>query len=188
MADLQWIGIVDNQDTGEQVEAKLTTSFTNAENAITSLENEVLAITQRESVFASLVGQTSPLYSLTSTKQTIGGFSSSGNGNFIASSALNGTITPSENGWYRVSFMTSMTFTSSSVTRTISLDLVNSTDSQIVASSNVNIPKDATADAESLTAVLYLTANKSYKIDISSSVNMDITFDTMNFAVELVSY
>lgn len=188
MADLQWVGIVDNQDTGEEVEAKLTASFAAAETTITAVENQILAINERESVFASLNGQSTPTYSLTTTPTSIDGYSTIGNGNFMSGSTVNGTITPATTGWYRVSFIISMTFTSASVTRTIALNLKNVTDNITIAHSNINIPKDATQDAESLTAIMQLTAGKSYALDISSSVNADVTLDTANFSVELVSY
>ena len=47
MANLQWTGISDNVDTGAVVEAKLNTSFSAAETAITSLENSTGAIDTR---------------------------------------------------------------------------------------------------------------------------------------------
>lgn len=43
MANLQWSGIVNDSDTGADVSTKLDTSFLEAENAITALENTVNA-------------------------------------------------------------------------------------------------------------------------------------------------
>ena len=194
----QWIDIQNLVTTGKQVSDRLTAAFSNIDAELTKIvtieqnilnnTNQILAINERESVFASLVGQDVPTYSLSAISTPIDYFTTSGDGNFVTANKTLGTITPATTGWYRVSFMASMSFTSASATRTIGLDLINTTDTTTIAQSNINIPKDAIHDAESLSAILQLTGGKAYRLDISSSVDMDITFDTMNFAVELVSY
>jgi hypothetical protein len=154
----------------------------------TSYDETVVKMGDTYSIFTSMQGQTTPLYSLTTTPTSIDGFTVHKDGNFMVSDLLAGTISPDKTGWYRISFIASLSFTSASTTRTLVFDLVNVTDATIVASTNINVPKDATIDGESLTAIMELTANKDYALQVSSSVNMDVTFDLINFSADLVGY
>jgi hypothetical protein len=79
-----------------------------------------------------------------------------------------------------------MSFIESSSTRTLSVTLTNFTDNLDIATNPINIPKDASADSKTLSAIMELTAGKEYGLRIKSSLGMVITFDFINLSVELI--
>ena len=184
MANLEWTGINDNTDTGEVVEAKLNTSFSNAEDAITATETSITAIVNKMNTYASLSGLTAPVYSLTTTPQDVVGFSSESVGYGITVDSTTGIINPTTTGIYEVTYTGDLSFTSVSSTRFMTIALNNGTTD--IATSVINIPRDASRDSESLTMMMPLTGGTNYNISISASENMSVTFNAVNLSFKLV--
>lgn len=120
-------------------------------------------------------------YSITSTPQAIINYNTSGN-IVIGVDALAGTVTVPKDGFYRVSFNASISFSSDNNTNSISFDIYDKTAATTVKSFSTNIPKDATEDSVSFSPAMLLTEGHEYQIVMSGS-NMDITLDEVSYDI-----
>jgi len=176
-----WTGITDLVDTGNSVATKL-------DNAFTALDTDIANIVLRETIYASLAAPVPATYNLTATPQVVKGYSTAYVGNYMTIDAVNGTITPTMSGEYRISFLGSMTFTSTVTTRTVTLELYNVTDSVSLGEVYMNMPRDSTKDSIDPVASFPLVAGKAYAVRVSSAPDMSITFGLCNFAIDIVGF
>jgi len=140
------------------------------------------------SVFGGIAGQTGgdETYSLTTTAQDIDDYATD-NTVVMTTSKGTGEITLSNDGTYRVHFTASMSFTSTTTTRSITFELYDVTNTAIHFSYTKNIPRNATEDAVSFSFPISEVADNVHKMRIKSNVAMDVTFNEVSFDIESVS-
>ena len=100
---------------------------------------------------------------------------------------LTGEITIPNDGEYRMHFTASIAFTSTSSTRSITVEFYDVTDSLIHFSYVKNIPRDATEDGFSFSFPTEDLADVVHKMRIKSSTAIDITFTDISFDMESVN-
>lgn len=163
-----------------QIGGALTSSATG------NLFVSIIANSNLPTVFVGMSGQTTPLYSLTTTSQDIVNFTSKTES--VCTAVLStGIITASNTGIYRSTFSASISFTSTTTTRSITFELYDVISSAILYSFVKNIPRDATDDGVNFTFPSNLDALDQIKMRVKSSTTMDITFNSIVFDVESVS-
>ena len=168
-----------------------TANILSNSNAIINLVEDIVDIEEAQanivtslSTFAVLNGQAAPAYSLTTIAQPLLGYSEPYAGSFMAVNSVSGTITPTNSGYYQVTYTGDISFVSSTSTRSITLGLYNGT--TIIASSVINMPRDSTRDTGSLVMIVPLIGGTPYSIQALSSTNMGITFNILNYSIKLV--
>lgn len=138
-------------------------------------------------VSAALSGQSgSGTYSLTATPQTLLDYALEDEVVAVGDKTL-GTITLPNDGRYRANFTACISFPSSTSTRTIYIDLYDDTDATSQFIYSKNIPIDATEDALSFNFPLNELSGSVYKIRLSSSTAIDVTFDNVSFDMTSIS-
>lgn len=137
-------------------------------------------------VFGKLQGQTAgnDTYSVTSTAQDIINYDTIKE-LVITVAPLTGEITVANDGEYRMHFTASVSFLSTISTRSITIQVYSVTNSAILFSHVLNIPRDATEDGLSFNFLTEAVADDVYRMRIKSSVAIDITF--MNICFDMVS-
>lgn len=140
------------------------------------------------SVVGGVQGQTAgnETYSLTTTSQDIINYETVKE-IVVTADPLTGLITIPNDGEYRMHFTASISFTSTTSTRSIILEYYDVTGVDILYSHVKNIPRDATEDGLSFSWAIDKTAGDVSKIRIKSSVAMDVTFTDISFDLESVN-
>ena len=140
------------------------------------------------SVFGGMQGQTSgnETYSLTTTEQDIINYNTTKEV-VVSVDALTGEVTVPNTGEYRMHFAASITFTSTTSTRSVTIEYYDVTGATPLFSHVKNIPRDATEDGISFSFPTDETALDINKLRIKSSVAMDITFTEISFDMESVN-
>jgi len=135
-------------------------------------------------VFGGMQGQSgNGIYSLTTTAQDIADYDTS-RSVVMTTSEPNGTITLSNDGEYRMHFTASLSFSSSSQTRSITVEFYDETDTAIRFPYVKNIPKDATEDSLSFSWSVGEIADSVYKMRIKASTTMSVTIDDISFDIQ----
>jgi len=137
-------------------------------------------------VFAGMQGQTTPIYSTTAVAQDINGYVTDSS-IVMVNDLLNGTITLSNNGGYRMHLTADISFVSATSTRSVTFELYNQTTASVIVPFTKNIPRDATTDALSFSLPIVGTIGDIYKIRVKSSVDMDVTMDFISFDIQSVN-
>lgn len=139
-------------------------------------------------VFGGLQGQTlgNESYSLTTTAQDIINYETE-ESVVVGLDALTGQIALPNDGEYRMHFAAAMTFTSSTSTRSVTLEFYDVTNTLIHFSYVKNIPRDATQDSLSFSWPIAESADNVHKMRIKASTAMTITFDEISFDMQSVN-
>ena len=139
-------------------------------------------------VFGGLQGQTlgNETYSLTAVVQDIINYETE-TSVVVLLDALNGTIQLPNTGEYRVHFTASITFPTSTSTRTVFVELYDVTGAAIHFTYSKNIPRDATTDALGFSWPIAEAVDNVHKMRIYSDVAIDVTFDEISFDIQSVS-
>ena len=140
------------------------------------------------SVFGGMQGQTTgnETYSLTTTEQDIVNYDITKEV-VVTVDALTGEITIPNDGEYRMHFNASITFTSTTSTRSVTIEYYDVTGAAPLFSHVKNIPRDATEDGISFSFPTDETALDVNKLRIKSSVAMNVTFTKISFDMESVN-
>lgn len=142
--------------------------------------------TSLPNIYGGLQGLTTPLYSLTTTAQDITGYTNTTEA-VVTVNATTGVITLPYAGGYRANFTASISFTSSTSTRSVTFEVYDVTGTAIEFSYVKNIPRDATVDGVSFSIPETAVVNNQVKMRVKSSVAMDVTFDSIVFDIESVN-
>jgi len=138
-------------------------------------------------VLAALQGQsTGGLYSLTTTAQDLVNFASKKEV-VTTANITTGVITLPANGDYKVTVTASITFPSSTSTRSVTFEVYDATSSTIQFSYVKNIPRDATEDGLSFSWAINKTAANTQKIRVKSSIAIDVTFTNVSYDITSIS-
>ena len=139
-------------------------------------------------VFAGMKGQTvgNDVYNVDATPQDIDDYLS-GTNVVMGYDLLTGVITLSDDGNYRMHFTASISFPSSTSTRTVFIELYDLTNTTVLYTYEKNIPRDATADGFSFSYPFSDVAGTQYKMRIYSSVAIDVAFDDVSYDVQSIS-
>ena len=137
-------------------------------------------------IYGGMQGLATPTISVTTTAQDITGYSTEDN-LVIGTNTTTGEITLPNIGKYRMYFTGSISFTSTTTTRSITVELYDVTGAAVVYSYDKNIPRDATSDGFSFSFPLAISASNVYKIRIKSNVVIDVTFDTISADFQSIS-
>lgn len=135
----------------------------------------------RPTILGTLQDDTSQSYNLTAVPQAVVNYATSSSEGVVVD-ALLGTITIPITGKYRLSFTATMSFVSTTSTREVVFDLYDLTSATSIFPYVKNIPRNATRDSLSATALFDGTAGDVYEIRMSS------TPDIPNFLVDQVSF
>ncbi len=138
------------------------------------------------SVVGGLQGQTTPLYPLTTTSQDIINYVTTKE-IVVTVDALTGEITVPNDGEYRMHFTASISFPSTTSTRSITIEWYDVTNTTILYSHVKNIPRDATEDGLSFSWAEELPASDVGKMRIKANTAMNITFTDISFDIESVN-
>ena len=157
------------------------------ESRVDTNETDILELQTKRQV-AFLQRSTTNTLVLTSTPNSLVGYTDSYSSDKLIVDATNGTISTDvgASGPFEVTFTVGSTFTSLSSTRTLHVDLYNNTTSTLVASMGLNIPRDATTDSETLTAIFNLTESTEYVLRMSSTPGMDVDLQFTSFSMKYV--
>lgn len=136
-------------------------------------------------VLGILNGQTTPLYSVTTTPQNIVEYSTSKEV-VTTANITTGAITLPNNGSYRANITAEIAFPSATSTRNITIELYETTGAIIHFSYVKNIPRDATEDSFSFSWPLEEVAGNAHVLRIKSNVAIDITFTSLSFDIESI--
>ena len=142
--------------------------------------------TNLPTIYGGLQGKTTPLMSLTTTAADITGYVNETEA-VVTVDATTGVITLPNAGAYRSNFTASISFTSSTSTRSVTFEVYDITSAAIAYSYVKNIPRDATEDGVSFSFPETAVANNQVKMRVKASTAMDITFDSIVFDVESVN-
>ena len=150
-------------------------------------ETDILDLQTKRQI-AFLQRSTTNTLALTSTPVDLVGYVDSYNSSKLVVDAAAGTISTGigASGPFEVTFTVGSTFTSITTTRTLHVDLYNNTTSALVASMGLNIPRDATTDSETLTAIFNLTESTEYKLRVSSNPDMNVDLQFTSFSMKYV--
>ncbi len=138
------------------------------------------------SVVGGLQGQTTPLHSLTTTAQDIDNYVTTKE-IVVTVDPITGLITVPNDGEYRMHFTASISFPSTTSTRSITLEWYDVTGTIILYSHVKNIPRDATEDGLSFSWAVEMLADDVSKMRIKASTAMDVTFTNISFDIESVN-
>jgi len=140
------------------------------------------------SVFGGMLGQTTgnETYSLTTTAQDIINYNTKRE-IVVTADLVTGKITLPNDGEYRMHFTSAILFSSSTSTRSVTLELYDETGVVIHFPYVKNIPRDATEDSLSFSFPIDEVAGNVHKMRIKASVNMDVTFDEISFDIQSVN-
>ena len=125
-------------------------------------------------------------YSVTTTAQDIINYNTEKEV-VVAVDALTGQITLPNIGAYRANFTASISFSSLSSTRSVTLELYDVTNTAIIYSYPKNIPRDATEDGINFSFPMDKLVSDVVKMRIRSSVAISITFTDISFDVQSVN-
>jgi hypothetical protein len=143
---------------------------------------------QVPTTLGALKGQTpgNETYNVTTTAQDIINYSTSES---VVTDAvpLTGIITLPNDGKYRVNFVASITFPSSTSTRSVTIEVYDITNTLIHFSYVKNIPRDATEDGLDFGFPIDELVGNQHKLRIKSSVAIDVTFQDISFDIESIS-
>ena len=139
-------------------------------------------------IFGGMQGQTAgnETYSLTAVVQDIINYETEVTV-VINVDPLTGVITLSNTGEYRVHATASISFASTTSTRTIYVELYDITNDEIHFTYTKNIPRDATEDALGFSWPIDELAGNQHKLRIRASDNFDVTFTDISLDIESVS-
>jgi len=139
-------------------------------------------------IYGGLQGQTSgnDTYALTSSAIDIDDFELSTEV-VVATDKATGVITLPNDGHYRVNFTSNISFTSSSSTRTVSIELYDATTLAVHYTCDKNVPRDATADSFNFTFPINENAGNQHKMRIRSVPDMDVTFESIVFDIQSIN-
>jgi len=127
----------------------------------------------------------SGVYNLTSTPQVIDDYLFEGSVAMTVDKVSGTIITPVE-GFYNGSFTASGTFSSSAQTRTLYVEIFESTVDGVIFTFPFNVPRDATTGGVNFNAKFIAAPGKTYSMRISSIPNMTITIDNVSMDIESV--
>jgi len=139
------------------------------------------------SVFGGLLGQTAgnETYAVTTTAQNIINYDTA-RSVLTPVTALTGLIEVAFDGDYRMNFTASISFPSTTTTRSVTFEFYDVTNAAIEYSFVKNIPRDATADGVSFSFPFSEAADDVHVMRIKSSTAISVTFDSISFDVESV--
>lgn len=133
--------------------------------------------------FVTLIGNyTTPVtYNLTTSYQDIANYNSAGNSGFTISE-VNGTFSPSNTGFYRISsFMSGTTSESSQKVSTVAF-----VEDGVVLFEGSTSFISGTGLNRSFTAIFPLTAGKVYKLQIKADTSSSVAMKALNFSANYV--
>lgn len=133
--------------------------------------------------FVTLLGNysTPVVYNLTTTYQDVANYNSSGFEGFTVSE-VNGTFSPSNTGYYRISsFMSGDTAESSAKVATTAF-----VEDGVVLMEGSTTFVDNTGLNRSFTAIFPMTAGKVYKLQIKANAASSVSLNSVNFAANWV--
>ena len=164
-----------------------TTSIGLLDTRVGTNETDILDLQTKRQI-AFLQRSTTNTLALTSTPVDLVGYVDSYNSSKLVVDAAAGTISTGIGafGPFEVTFTVGSTFTSITTTRTLHVDLYNNTTSALVASMGLNIPRDATTDSETLTAIFNLTESTEYKLRVSSNPDMNVDLQFTSFSMKYI--
>lgn len=140
------------------------------------------------SVIGGLQGQVAPtdLYSVTTSPQSIE--------NYVTEETivtgvnlLAGVVTLPLDGKYRASVALNMTFPDSASTRTLTLEVYDSTNTDVIYAYDKSIPRDSTFDSLSFNWPFSGLAGTQYVLRIKADVAVDVTLAAISFDIESIS-
>ena len=140
------------------------------------------------SVFGGMQGITAgnETYSLTTTAQDIINYDTIKEV-VVTADPLTGILTIPNDGEYRMHLTAPISFTSTTSTRSITIEFYEIGTSTIHYSHVKNIPRDATDDSISFSWAVDELANNQHKMRIKSNTTMDVTFNYISFDIESVN-
>ena len=163
-----------------QVGGALTSSATG------DLFVSIINNTNLPTIYGTLKSLTTPAVAVTTTAQDIANYVTS-TSEIITNNATTGVITLPNAGRYRNTFTSSISFTSTTSTRSVTFEIYDITGATIAYSFVKNIPRDATSDSISFSFPFISTAGGTIKVRVKSSVAITVTFNSIVFDVESVS-
>lgn len=129
-----------------------------------------------------MTGQANATYNLTTTAQDITGFASE-DSVIVDPNTTTGEMTVPLNGIYTMTASGSFTFSATSSTREIYIELYDVTESVVKNTFTVNVPRDATAEGRSFTEVFTGTTGHVYKLRMRASESIAITVTSVTFSL-----
>lgn len=139
------------------------------------------------SVYGGLQGQAGTgVYNLVATTQDIIGYDTE-TAVVVDVDATVGTITLSDDGEYRMHFTGAISFTSTTTTRAVYIELYDATGAVLHFTYIKNIPRDATEDSLSYSWPIAEIAGHVHKMRIRSVPDMTVTFTDLSFDIQSVS-
>lgn len=125
------------------------------------------------------------IYSVTAAAQPINDYFFEGSVVMAVDKVL-GTIDTPATGFYNGAFTAAMSFASSTSTRTIYIEIFETTVAGIIFTLPFNIPRDATETGISFSSKFLASAGHSYQMRIRSSVAITVTFADLDMDIESV--
>ena len=122
------------------------------------------------------------VYNLTTTAQDIINYTDSGNVVLPANTTA-GTITASIAGTYDLNFTGSFSFTAITTTRSIYVEIYDVTNTAVVFTYTVAIPRDADEVGASFQIPSTITGSTQYVVRLRASTDIDITFSGVSFGI-----
>lgn len=138
-------------------------------------------------VFGGMQGQSGTgIYSLTTTAQDIVDYDTESSV-VVGTNITTGELTLPNDGGYRMHFTGIISFTSTTSTRTVYVELYDVTNTVIHISSPVNIPRNATEDTLGFSWAIEEVTGNIHKMRLRSVPDMSITLDNVSFDIQSVS-
>lgn len=139
-------------------------------------------------VLGGVQGQTvgNDTYTLTGTPQDINDYALTET-IVMGVDALNGVLTLSNTGNYRMHFTADISFTSLTSTRSVIVEFYDITNTTSIFGYTKNIPRDATEDSFSFNIPFSSVLGTEYKMRVYASTTMDVTFEDISFDIESIN-
>lgn len=134
------------------------------------------------SYIAVLSNLLNPVISLTTSSAVVTNYFNSLDVILTATTSTGDILIP-YSGIYKFDIAFDMQFASAVSSRTFIVELYNTTTSTIVATFNIDIPKDSTVDSRLLSKVLSVTANHKYVLRVKGSTAFNITLNSIDLSV-----
>lgn len=142
--------------------------------------------TNLPTVFSGLKDLTVPSVPLTTTPVDITGYVSKEEVVMLAD-ITTGLLTLSNDGFYRASVTSDITFPSTTSTRTIYVELYDVANTAILYTHSKNIPRDATEDELSFSFPFPGIADNEYKLRVRSNTAITVTVVDITFDIQSIS-
>lgn len=157
---------------------------------VQSLAGTLMVSISNSTADSSYVGVLSNLLnstvSLTTTSAVLTNYSSSTDIILTATTSTGDILLP-YSGIYKADISVDMSFITSTASRTLIMELYNTTTSTVTSTFNINIPRDSVVDSRLLSKVITATAGDRYVLRVKGSTAFDITFNSIDFVINSVN-